>query len=115
MAFHPLTAGSTKGEGRAVQPPERLQEDVLRVVSSYFLQRYLCYLTAPANAQCSGQASVFRHGQQEVWIKDSRDFYLLTLSGNTTQDVGVVNAGTFSIIPCPVLRDKGDIKFRLCL
>lgn len=57
MAFHPLTARSTRGEGRAVHPPERLQEDAPMAVSSFFLQKYSCYLTAPANVQCSGHAT----------------------------------------------------------
>lgn len=106
MAFHPLTARSTKGEGRAVQPPEM-------AVSSYFLQRYLCYLTAPVNVQCSGHTNVLQHGQEEVWIKDSNDLPINAISGNATQSVGAVNAGTFSIIRCPTLRDEGDIKFPL--
>lgn len=79
MAFHPLTARSTRGEGRAVHPPERLQEDMLMAVSSYFLQRYWGYLTAPVNVQCSGHANVLRHEQQEVWINDSNDLPINTI------------------------------------
>lgn len=83
-------------------------------VSSYFLQKYLCYLTAPVNVQCSCHPNLLRHGQQEIWINNST-IYLLTLCGNATQDVGAMNASTFSIIHCPTLRDKGDTKFPLWL
>lgn len=39
MAFHPLTLLEVeRGEGKPVQLMEKLQEDALKVVSSYFLQ-----------------------------------------------------------------------------
>ena len=105
------SAQSTKGEGRAVQPPERLQEDMLMAVSSYFLQRYLCYLTAPMFSALAIQMCCNMGNRKSG--STTPMIYLLTLSGNTTQDVRAVNAGTFSISHCPSLRDKGDIKFPL--
>lgn len=60
-----------------VQLLEKLQEDVLKAVSSYILER--CYLTAPANVQCSGHQNVLKQGQQEVWINDSNDLPITTI------------------------------------
>lgn len=80
MAFHPLTLlGAERGRGKVVQLLEKLQEDALNAVSSYFLQRQLYYLTAPVNVQCSGHSNTLEHGQQEVWINDSNDLPIITV------------------------------------
>lgn len=115
MAFHPLTLlGAQRGRAERyslLKGCKRTRRWQFKLLLANVL------VLSRSSSQCSGlwpsklccDMGNRKPGSTTLMI------HLLTLSGNATQDVGALNAGTFSIIHCPTLRDKGDSKFPLWL
>lgn len=115
MAFHPLTLlGAQRGRAERyslLKGCKRTRQWQFKLLLANVL------VLSPSSSQCS---ALWPSKRVATWATGSLDqrlqwftywHYLETL----LKDVGALNAGTFSIIHCPTLRDKGDIKFPLWL
>lgn len=113
MAFHPLTLlKAQRGRGEQCSLPKGCKRtcwwrfQVTSCKGTFVISQLQSMFRALAIQTCCDMGNK-KSGSRTPMI------CLLTLPRNATQDVGAVNAGTFSIIHCPTVRDKGDIKFFL--